>query len=291
VDAWTGSESEEEEGVSGSESEGEGQGEQEVLIEESEQTTTTSGSPIPNQAFPSASGPLSTSPTIQQRELGHGLSPRNTTHMLPPISRTRSRGRAYTPQSPAIEEGATVLPGGAPISRTSSRRGSGHSMSGRRPASFLFSPFGSGMTPLPSMIGSQSQGSNLASAPGSSTTASTATSATGTGPGTGATMGHGHSASVDYYSGRRSRAPSTTGGDYSLRPLIRQLSTVGMGVGGDDGVPVAGGESAKAGLGLDGVNVPPHAYNRPMDQGGDDGLPPMRVSPSDEPASTVNPDL
>lgn len=278
VDTWSTSD-DEADGGSGSEEE------QEVLVDDTEHTITATPHPTVPGPTP-ASGSASTSPSIQQRELGLGSSPKTSTHMLPPISRTRSRGRGYTPQSPALDEsnannegGYGTMPNGAPISRTSSRRASGHSMTGRRPASFLFSPFGSGMTPLPSMISSQSQGSNL---PSSST-------ASGSGSTAVPSMGHGHSASVDYYSGRRSRAPSTTG-DYSLRPLIRQLSTVGMGVGGDDGVPVAGAESSKAGLGLDGVSIPiPNVRtNEAGAAGGDDGLPPMKVSPSDEPASTVS---
>ena len=138
------------------------------------------------------------------------------------------------------------------------------------------------MTPLPSMISSQSQGPSI-------TNPSNAPNPPPHGQGQG--QGHGHSASVDYitYNGRRSRATSTTGtGDYSLRPLIRQLSTVGMGVGGDDGVPVAGAESSKAGLGLEGLPMPnahPHSNRRPS--AGDNGLPLMGVTPSDAPPSTV----
>lgn len=64
-----------------------------------------------------------------------------------------------------------------------------------------------------------------------------------------------------------------------------------MGVGGDDGVPVAGAESSKAGLGLEGLPMPnsnshPHSNRRPS--AGDNGLPPMGVTPSDAPPSTVS---
>jgi len=246
---------------------------------------TITSNPFDNPNMATVPGPsTSTSPIIQQRELGMGTSPKTSTHMLPAMSRTKSRGRGSLPPSPALDEPSFSYTNGTAISRTSSRRTSGHSMSGRRPASFLFSPFGNGMTPLPSMISSQSQGPSI-------TNPSNAPNPPSHGQGQG--QGHGHSASVDYitYNGRRSRATSTMGtGDYSLRPLIRQLSTVGMGVGGDDGVPVAGAESSKAGLGLEGLPMPntnPHSNRRPS--AGDNGLPPMGVTPSDAPPSTVRP--
>ena len=253
--------------------------EEEILEdEEDEEADTTITSNPFDTAVPTVPGP-STSPVVQQRELGLGTSPKTSTHMLPAMSRTKSRGRGSLPPSPAMDEPTFSYNNGTAISRSSSRRTSGHSMSGRRPTSFLFSPFGNGMTPMPSMISSQSQGS---------TTSTNTLNATANPPTHG--QGHGHSASVDHYSynGRRSRAPSTTGGaDYSLRPLIRQLSTVGMGVGGDDGVPVAGAESSKAGLGLEGlpISINPNSRRRPS--GGDNGLPPMGVTPSDAPPSTV----
>jgi serine/threonine protein kinase len=270
VDIWSSSDEEEEVDE-----------EQEVLEgdEEEEADVTVTSIPVtdyfPTIPVPSASAlsSTSTSPIIQQRELGLGTSPKTTTsaHMMPAMSRTKSRGRGNTPQSPAMDE-PTYSNG-----TTISRRTSAHSASGRRPASFLFSPFGNGMTPLPSMISSQSQGGSVPSglsANGTNNNGATASNA----------PGHGHSASVDFYNGRRSRATSTTG-DYSLRPLIRQLSTVGMGVGGDDGVPVAGAESSKAGLGLEGMPIPTRQVA--AGGGGDDGLPPMGVSPSDAPPSTV----
>jgi len=276
VDIWSSSDEEDEE-------------EQEILEDdqqelEDEGDMTITSSPRDNSSMPTVPGPsTSTSPIIQQRELGMGQSPKTSTHMLPTMSRTKSRGRGSLPPSPAIDEPTFTYNNGTAISRTSSRRTSGHSMTGRRPASFLFSPFGNGMTPLPSMISSQSQGPSITNALNASPNPPT--------HGQGQGQGHGHSASVDHYAynGRRSRAPSTTGtGDYSLRPLIRQLSTVGMGVGGDDGVPVAGAESSKAGLGLEGLPMPnshPHSNRRPS--AGDNGLPPMGVTPSDAPASTV----
>ena len=268
--------------------------EQEILEgdEEEEADVTITSTPVTDY-FPTIPGPpgptpsTSTSPIAQHRDLGLGTSPKTTTstHMLPAMSRTRSRGRGNTPQSPAMDEPS--YSNGTAISRTSSRRTSGHSMSGRRPASFLFSPFGNGMTPLPSMISSQSQGGSVPNGlSANATPLGVPAENGGYGHAHGHGHGHGHSASVDFYNGRRSRATSTTG-DYSLRPLIRQLSTVGMGVGGDDGVPVAGAESSKAGLGLEGLPLPTRQVAGAGAGAGDDGLPPMGVSPSDAPPSTV----
>jgi hypothetical protein len=190
-------------------------------------------------------------------------------------------------------------------------------MQGRRPASFLFSPFGNGMTPLPSNISQINGGAGTGASMGatgmnqinhmnaiSSSTGSSAgipSGGVGAGPG-GHGHGHIHSASVDFYNGRRSRAPSATG-EFSLRPLIRQLSTVGIGVGGDDGVPVPGAESSRPGLGLEGLPPPsmgsvPGGVSRGGEGGGgnqndgvdglpDKRLPPMNVSPSDAPPTTV----
>lgn len=265
----------------------------------------------------------SLSPTITQKDLGHGISPRTQMQQLPVISRTRSRGRGTgsTPQSPALEESSSTSSTGVPISRTSSRRTSGYSMQGRRPASFLFSPFGNGMTPLPSNISQANGGAGIGQNAGinqmsnlnaiSSSTGSSAGLPSG-GPG-GSTIanGHGHSASMDFYNGRRSRAPSATG-EFSLRPLIRQLSTVGMGVGGDDGVPLPGAESSRVGLELEGLPPAPTGSKPGVGgEGGDDGgpgaggvgnengndaglpddrLPPMNVTPSDAPPTTVRSD-
>jgi len=151
VDIWSSSDEEDEE-------------EQEILEDdqqelEDEGDMTITSSPRDNSSMPTVPGPsTSTSPIIQQRELGMGQSPKTSTHMLPTMSRTKSRGRGSLPPSPAIDEPTFTYNNGTAISRTSSRRTSGHSMTGRRPASFLFSPFGNGMTPLPSMISSQSQG-------------------------------------------------------------------------------------------------------------------------------------
>lgn len=294
------------------------QEEYEEMMEGDTQDTITGLSPSKDgtPTFP-FSRSTSLSPTISQKELGHGVSPRTAMSQLPGISRTRSRGRgtSSTPQSPALEESGSNA--GVPISRTSSRRTSGYSLQGRRPASFLFSPFGNGMTPLPSNTGggggAGGGGVNLPSNLNAiSSSAGSSAGGPGHAQGQGHGHGHGHSASVELYNGRRSRAPSSTG-EFSLRPLIRQLSTVGIGVGGDDGVPVPGVESSRHGLGLDGL--PPPAIgstttggDRPGGQGGlggddggagagagtgdgtglpDRGSPPMRVSPSDAPPTTV----
>lgn len=278
-------------------------GEEELDIEnyeilDEEQTITVSPSrQLDYQGSPTVPppNPASSSPIISQKELGYGLSPKSTMHQLPAISRSRSRGRGTTPQSPALEESSAMV-GGHPISRSSSRRTSGYSMQGRRPASFLFSPFGNGMTPMPSNITLMNgAGAGVGYNNLNAISSSTGSSAGGPGHllGPGPVHGHGHSASMEFYNGRRSRAPSSTG-EFSLGPLIRQLSTVGMGVGGDEGVPVPGQESSHAG-GLDGLPPPPiYTGTGTGGGGGDDGfldtgLPPMNVSPSDAPPSTVSP--
>ena len=126
--------------------------------------------------------------------------------------------RESTPPTPmsALSEDSF----GNPISGRSSRRTSGHGIHVRRPSSFLFSsPLGAGMTPMASQRSLPSEGGA-------------------------------------FWNGRRSRAPSAAGEFTSLRPLIRQLSTVGLG----DGKPLLGGEKAE------------------MDVG---EVPPMTVSPGD----------
>ena len=290
------------------------QEEYDEMMEGDTQETITGPSPskdgTPSFPFPRTA---SLSPTISQKDLGHGVSPRTAMSQLPGISRTRSRGRgtSSTPQSPALEESGSGSNMGAPISRTSSRRTSGYSMQGRRPASFLFSPFGNGMTPLPSNNGGGAGGGGVNIPSNLNAIASSAESSAG-GPGhtqgQGHGHGHGHSASLEFYNGRRSRAPSSTG-EFSLRPLIRQLSTVGIGVGGDDGVPIPGAESSRHGLGLDGLPPPAVGSTATAEThpGGDDGgigvgvsggdtrrtglpdrgSPPMKVSPSDAPPTTV----
>jgi hypothetical protein len=109
----------------------------------------------------------------------------------------------------------------------------------RRPNSFLFSSgFGAGMTPMSSMSGIQPMTVSASSSGGIAGPPGTAGAAGG--------PGHGRTGSLSYAPlgeqpqrpGRRSRAPSSTmPADFaSLRPLIRQLSTLGMdgtGVGGE----------------------------------------------------------
>ena len=141
------------------------------------------------------------------------------------ISMPFPRARESTPPTPmsALSEESF----GNPISGRSSRRTSGHGIQVRRPSSFLFSsPLGAGMTAMASQSTMNFEGGA-------------------------------------FWSGRRSRAPSATGEFTSLRPLIRQLSTVGLG----DGKPLLGGEKAE------------------MDEG---EVPPMTVSPGDTPPLQVS---
>ena len=113
---------------------------------------------------------------------------------------------------------------GNPLSGRSSRRTSGAPLF-RRPNSFLFaSPLGTGMTTLPSQTAFSSDGGG-------------------------------------YWNGRRSRATSGTAEFGSLRPLIRQLSSVGVADGKATGDDESGTEEER--------------------------VPPMIVSPSDAPPSAV----
>lgn len=161
-----------------------------------------------------------------------GLSPRSGYFDLgispqtstAPLAPSRDRERESTPPTPmtALSEDSF----GNPLSGRTSRRTSGQMPIIRRPNSCLFaSPLGAGMTPMPSqtIMLSESGGS---------------------------------------WNGRRSRAASGTGEFASLRPLIRQLSTVG--------------QDGKAAIGGDGSETD------------EDVLPPMIVSPSDAPPSAVS---
>jgi len=174
-----------------------------------------------------------------------------------PLSRvtSRDRSRSRDPRDSTPNTPATALStlsedsfsAGPPTGRTS-RRSSALS-NGRRPNSFLFSnPFG-GMTPMTtntSNIGSVPLGSGLPSA--------------GAG-------GHGH-ANGEGWTRPRSRAPSSTGDFSTLRPLIRQLSTVGL----DSLAKPSSGTGESAHPGTHGLT---------------DEVPPMAVSPSDAPPSEV----
>ena len=111
---------------------------------------------------------------------------------------------------------------GNPLSGRTSRRTSGHR---RTPNSFLFaSPLGAGMTPMPSQVSLAPDGVG--------------------------------------WNGKRSRTASGTGEFASLRPLIRQLSIVGL-------------RDGKVSLGGDGTGME------------EEEVPPMLVSPSDAPPSEV----
>ncbi|KAK8853210.1 hypothetical protein IAR55_003912 [Kwoniella newhampshirensis] len=217
----------------------------------------------------------STSPT-QLRAIIHdpGLSPASTTvplaspggqspsraQAIPPPSGPRSAGlngartRDTSPATPqtALSQESFGNPFGA--SGRLSRRASGMAMTmsssaGRRPNSFLFSPFGSGMTPL---------------APNTSANAAgTALSGDGTAPAMDKGEERESRRSSGYWnqgvngSGRRSRAPSQSGG---MGLLIRQLSMADF--KGDT-----------------------RAVGNEKDEG--EEVPPMTVSPSDAPPSAL----
>ncbi|KAL7418383.1 hypothetical protein Q5752_006841 [Cryptotrichosporon argae] len=176
---------------------------------------------------------------------------------------------AASPRTPATALSEESFGHSAPASRRHSRRTSAHSLH-RRPTSFLF---GAGMTPMTALGAGSGTGtgagmgiSGLASMgmPGAEVngTASDAGATPDSRRGSrdaGEPHAHSHAHHAHAHAGppsslgRRSRAPSSTGIDGSLRPLIRRLSTVNL-------ADLVG------------------AANE---------VPPMTVSPSDAPASEV----
>lgn len=157
----------------------------------------------------------------------YGPSPRSTSIPLPPQSRIHGSPGPGTPLSVFSDDSSnpSTRPSTAgPHSGRSSRRTSTHSIHpGRRPNSFLFSSgLGAGMTPLSSM----------------GVTPMTTSTSSNPIPAQGGHSRNGSLVGTERQGGRRSRAPSSTfngiGGDFtSLRPLIRQLSTLGMDGGGE----------------------------------------------------------
>ncbi|WVF73096.1 hypothetical protein IAT40_007915 [Kwoniella sp. CBS 6097] len=174
--------------------------------------------------------------------------------------RSGLRTRDASPSTPAtaLSEESFGNPFSASGGRAS-RRQSGHSMtfsmSGRRPNSFLFNPFGAGMTPMPSQnpAGAGAAGVVTGSAPPGAAGAGSASlpSTSGELPVEG-TMQRERTGS-SHWGGRRSRAPSQSG----MGLLIRQLSVVDFEGKGD---------------------------HRPQEL---QEVPPMTVSPSDAPPSEV----
>ena len=246
---------------------------------------------------PAGSIPHSTSfspKTVFQAQLGMGVSPRTAMSALPPYrgrERERGKDRTGSPKTPASVFTDDSTPGhsqppsahpsasaptpstvpvpvpvpapGPGYSGRTSRRSSAHSTHRAR-SSFLFSsPLGGGMTPLPSMSAIVPL---TASGSASGQAGSSAPDALGTSAFPSGHHGHhGHRPSMDWAQGRKSRTTSTTSEFASLRPLIRQLSVVGL-----------------EGLGID-------ENGKRLPQGGGEGyeVPPMTVSPSDAPPSEV----
>ena len=187
----------------------------------------SSAVPLPRQAEPSSS-PLST-----RLPLSRATS----------RDRERPRGRDSAPNTPGLSTLSEDSFSAAPMTGRASRRSSGHSMTfapGRRPASYLFSnPLGGGMTPM-----------NVSSSLPTGTPALAQVANAG-----------GVGAHSDGWARPRSRAPSSTG--EFARPLIRQLSTVG----------------------LDALGRP--SEGTAIESGFTGEVPPMSVSPSDAPPSEV----
>lgn len=202
----------------------------------------------------------STVPLPRQSDRGHSpLSARIPLTRETSRERSRSRDiRDASPHTPATALSAVSEDSisAGPMTGRTSRRSSGMSMTfapGRRPTSFLFSnPLGGGMTPMSNSV---PVASNMT-----------------TGASGGATVSGLPTAGIggDGWARPRSRAPSSTGEFASLRPLIRQLSTVGLDALGKGTASTI--ESGHPGAGAD------------------DGVP-MRVSPSDAPPSEVSHDV
>ncbi|WRT70234.1 uncharacterized protein IL334_007229 [Kwoniella shivajii] len=203
-------------------------------------------------------------------------------HQIPNGSGYRSlpRTRDHSPSTPAtaLSEESFGNPFSASGSGRASRRQSGHSTSfsmssggtggNRRPNSFLFNPFGQGMTPMThtNQLPLPATSAENAPAPGptSATATATATTAHDGGIGTRERGGSG------YWSGRRSRAPSQSG---SMGLLIRQLSVVDFESKFPNHNHNEGDNEEKGGI-----------HKGELDQ---DEVPPMTVSPSDAPPSEV----
>lgn len=236
-----------------------------------DQAGEVSASPI-HFASPSRGGPGLSPRVATYSDLG--VSPHSSSIPLPrqgepstsplaskiPLARATSRDRG---RSRDLREGTPPTPATAltplsedsfsagPMTGRTSRRSSGLSMHGRRPTSFLFSnPLGGGMTPMSTII---SLPAGLAGQAG----------ATSISPSHVAGL---PSASAGGYARPRSRAPSSTG-DF-MRPLIRQLSTVGL------------ENLGKQSSGTLDTGHPGGPDN--------DKVPPMAVSPSDAPPSEVS---
>lgn len=270
---------------------------EEELLEDGEDADRTllANTPLDradSKAFPMppVAGP-STSPTAtaSRQDLGWGVSPTTVTSALPSLTRQQSRirgaqrdrTRENSPHTPSTALSLTEEPvSNAMLSRgLSSRRTSTHSMHARRSGALFFS----GMTPLAPMTQAGPSNANP-NANGQAGDSGAYPNGAPTGGGAGAGSGMDIHQSMDIYSGRRSRAASSTGFgvgmsnglglthshgmEFSIQPIIRGLSKVGVGVGGD------------------GVGSASTPGRRTGEEG--EGIVPMGVSPSDAPASSVS---
>lgn len=225
-------------------------------------------------------------PSISPRSAMYGdvgVSPHTVTVPLPrnaestssplgskiPLSRntSRERGRSRDSQRdsnpPTPATALSTLSedsfSAAPMTGRISRRSSGISMHGRRPTSFLFSnPLGGGMTPM----------STIVSLPGANTTSPLQSHVAGLPSAT--TSGY-----PEGYARPRSRAPSSTG-EFNMRPLMRQLSTVGLDHLGkqstgtlDSGHPAAPGAEDVPPLPVSASDAPPSEVSRDPDMRGE----------------------
>jgi hypothetical protein len=251
--------------------------EEDVLTMHSKADTSPQAdrSRLPLGTSPSSTGYFDTTSPLSSgvalpRHAETGTSP--LSHRIPLsriTSRDRSRSRDLRDASPHTPSALSFVSedsfSAGPSTGRSSRRSSALSQTmtnPRRPNSFLFSnPFG-GMTPMTTTSALPAAGGAAPLASGQASAGPGGAGSSGTGQGY--TNGEG-------WTRPRSRAPSSTGEFTALRPLIRQLSTVGLDALGrkSAGTGDRTTGSARPGLGLD-------------------GMPPMPVSPSDAPPSEVS---
>ena len=242
----------------------------------------------PRQTYGFPSPDVSGSPMSQSASLSRtsfDRDPRRGT-LSPATPQTALSGVSEESFSTSMPTTARDVGGG---SAKHSRRSSTHSITRRTTSSFLFSnPLGSGMTPLNAHVPLPTSSTGVAGMlAGSSHTAGfpLGSSAQGQGlEGQGQEQGVYEATSAGWARPRsRSRAPSSSG-EFAIRPLMRQLSTVGLESLARDGSPVS--EQGDGSHSHPPVAFAGHEHGTVKGRGHrPDLIPPMRVSPSDAPPS------
>ncbi|WWC91694.1 uncharacterized protein L201_006640 [Kwoniella dendrophila CBS 6074] len=254
-----------------------------------------SGLPVPTENQPTrnsrmevspkaAFSPLVSSSPLAKRQsiIASASSPEQRRKSIGPSgSNSLPRTRDGSPVTPAtaLSEESFGNPFSASTSGRQSRRQSGHSMSfsmsggsaNKRPNSFLFNPFGQGMTPMPTNNNLPSNENNIPNSTGEGSGGEGQVRERGRN-GSGHWSSHSMSAGVGG-PGRRSRAPSQSG---NISHLIRQLSVVDF-------------EGKFGNLTNNDRNKQDNGDDNNENQHGpdQDEVPPMTVSPSDAPPSEV----